>query len=94
MKCPDKPLRFFYLKALRSSSLRNSALFLLCKRKPKSSPCRKLQQYKIMGDKSPKSKNKDSKQKQGKADASNKAKQKSISDKQSANIGSTPKKKK
>lgn len=47
-----------------------------------------------MGDKSPKSKNKDSKQKQGKTDASNKAKQKSISDKQSAGAAPPPKKKK
>lgn len=36
-----------------------------------------------MGDKSPKSKNKDSKQKKGKADAADKAKQKLIADKRS-----------
>lgn len=47
-----------------------------------------------MGDKSPKSKNKDSKQKQGKASASEKAKQKTIADKQSANLAPPPKKKK
>ena len=46
-----------------------------------------------MGDKSPKSKNKDSKQKKGKAAASDKAKQKLISDKQS-NQPAPPKKKK
>ena len=46
-----------------------------------------------MGDKSPKSKNKDSMQKQGKNAASDKAKQKAITDKQSPQAA-PPKKKK
>ena len=46
-----------------------------------------------MGDKSPKSKNKDDKQKQGKNAASDKAKQKMIADKQTSQAA-VPKKKK
>jgi hypothetical protein len=46
-----------------------------------------------MGDKSPKSKNKDSKQKQGKASASDQAKEKLITDKQKPK-SEPPKKKK